>query len=339
MEDGHGAASAGFKALVLDESEGKVSPRIATLDESALPAGDVVVAVHYSDLNYKDGMVVKGIGKLVRNYPHVPGIDFSGVVESSESPAFKPGDGVILTGWRVGEVHWGGYATKAKVKADWLVPLPEGMSLKQAMAIGTAGFTAMLAVMALEEHGVKPENKGEVLVTGASGGVGSVAVALLANLGYRVAAATGSAEAADYLKTLGATSIVGREELAAAPKGPLGPERWSGVIENVGGKTLGNVLPSICYWGSCAAVGNASGIEFTTSVLPFLLRGINLLGIDSNTCPRERRLIAWPRLARELPMDKLDAMITEVPLSEVPTQANKILKGEITGRTVIDVRS
>ena len=332
------AASADFKALVLDESEGKVSPRIATLDESALPAGDVVVAVHYSDLNYKDGMVVKGIGKLVRNYPHVPGIDFSGVVESSESPAFKQGDEVILTGWRVGEVHWGGYATKAKVKADWLVPLPEGMSLKQAMAIGTAGFTAMLALMALEEHGLKPENKGEVLVTGASGGVGSIAVALLANLGYRVAAATGSAEAADYLKALGAASIVGRQELAAA-KGPRGPERWSGVIENVGGKTLGNVLASICYWGSCAAVGNASGIEFTTTVLPFLLRGINLLGIDSATCPRERRLIAWPRLARELPMDKLDAMVSVVPLSEVPAQAGKILKGEIQGRTVIDVRA
>ena len=332
------AASADFKALVLDESEGKVAPRIATLDQSALPAGDVVVAVHYSDLNYKDGMVVKGIGKLVRTYPHVPGIDFAGVIESSESPAFKPGDEVILTGWRVGEVHWGGFATKARVKAEWLVPLPDGMSLKQAMAIGTAGFTAMLALMALEEHGLKPENKGEVLVTGASGGVGSIAVALLANLGYRVAAATGSAEAAEYLKGLGAASIVGREELATV-KGPLGPERWSGVIDNVGGKILGNVLSSICYWGSCAAVGNASGIEFTTTVLPFLLRGVNLLGIDSATCPRERRLIAWPRLARELPMDKLDEMVKVIPLSEVPACAGKILKGEITGRTVIDVRA
>jgi acrylyl-CoA reductase (NADPH) len=332
------AASADIKALVLDETEGKVSPRIATLDDAALPAGDVVVAVHYSDLNYKDGMVVKGIGKLVRSYPHVPGIDFSGVVESSESPAFKPGDEVVLTGWRVGEIHWGGYATKARVKADWLVPLPEGMSLKQAMAIGTAGFTAMLALMALEEHGLKPDNKGEVLVTGASGGVGSIAVALLANLGYRVAAATGSAEAAEYLKRLGAATIVGREELAAA-KGPLGPERWSGVIENVGGKTLGGVIPSICYWGSCAAVGNASGIEFTTSVLPFLLRGVNLLGIDSATCPRERRLVAWPRLARELPMDKLDEMVSVISLKEIPEHAGKILKGEIKGRTVIDVRA
>ncbi len=332
------AASADFKALVLDESEGKVAPRIATLDQSALPAGDVVVAVHYSDLNYKDGMVVKGIGKLVRTYPHVPGIDFAGVIESSESPAFKPGDEVILTGWRVGEVHWGGFATKARVKAEWLVPLPDGMSLKQAMAIGTAGFTAMLALMALEEHGLKPENKGEVLVTGASGGVGSIAVALLANLGYRVAAATGSAEAAEYLKGLGAASIVGREELATV-KGPLGPERWSGVIDNVGGKILGNVLSSICYWGSCAAVGNASGIEFTTTVLPFLLRGVNLLGIDSATCPTSRRLIAWPRLARGLPMDKLDEMVTVIPLSEVPACAGKILKGEITGRTVVDVRA
>ena len=332
------AQAAEFKALVLDEAEGKVSSRIATLEDSALPAGDVVVAVHYSDLNYKDGMIVNGIGKLVRRYPHVPGIDFSGIVESSESPDYKPGDEVILTGWRVGEIHWGGYATKARVKADWLVPLPEGMSLKQAMAIGTAGFTAMLALMALEEHGLKPENKGEVLVTGASGGVGSIAVALLANLGYRVAAATGSAEAAAYLKELGAASIVGRDELESA-KGPLGPERWSGVIDNVGGKILGNVIPSICYWGSCAAVGNASGIEFTTSVLPFLLRGVNLLGIDSATCPKERRLIAWPRLARELPLDKLEAMASVVPLSEVPTVAGRILKGEITGRTVVDVRA
>lgn len=332
------AASGDFTALVLDETDGKVSQEIKTLDAATLPEGDVVVSVAYSDLNYKDGMVVQGKGKLVRKYPHVPGIDFAGTVESSDSPEFKPGDEVILTGWRVGEVHWGGYATKARVKSEWLVPLPKGMTLKQAMGIGTAGFTAMLAVMALEEHGLKPENKGEVLVTGASGGVGSIATALLANLGYRVAAATGS-EKADYLKSLGATTIVGRDELSSPPKGPLGPERWSGVIDNVGGKILGSVLPSICYWGSCASVGNAGGIEFTTTVIPFLLRGINLLGIDSATCPKERRMVAWPRLARELPMDKLDEMVSVVPLSEVPTVSGRILKGEIKGRTVIDVRA
>jgi acrylyl-CoA reductase (NADPH) len=329
----------GFTALVLDEADGKVTPSIKTLGDDSLPEGDVVVSVAYSDLNYKDGMVVKGIGRLVRTYPHVPGIDFSGVVETSDSPRFKPGDEVILTGWRVGEVHWGGYATKARVKSDWLVPLPKGMSLKQAMAIGTAGFTAMLAVMALEEHGLKPDNKGEVLVTGAAGGVGSIAVALLANLGYRVAASTGRADTHDYLKGLGATTIVDRSELETPAKGPMGPERWSGAIDNVGGKSLGNVLAHLCYWGSCASVGNAGGIGFETTVIPFLLRGINLLGIDSATCPRERREIAWPRLARELPMDKLDGLTRVAKLTEVSGLADKILKGQVRGRTVIDTRA
>ena len=326
-----------FRALVLDEADGKVSPSLKTLTDDALPEGEVVVRVAYSDLNYKDGMVVKGLGKLVRTYPHVPGIDFSGVVESSASPMFKPGDEVILTGWRVGEVHWGGYAGKARVKADWLVPLPEGMTLRQAMAIGTAGFTAALAVMALEEHGLKPDNKGEVLVTGAGGGVGSVAVALLANLGYRVAAVTGRSDTHDYLKDLGATTIVDRKELETPPKGPLGAERWSGAIDNVGGPSLGNVLTGLCYWASCASVGNAAGIKFEATVLPFLLRGINLLGINSATCLRERRLIAWPRLARELPMDKLEAMTSVVPLADVPDAAEQILKGRVRGRTVVDV--
>ncbi len=329
----------GFTALVLDEADGKVSSSIKTLGDDSLPEGDVVVSVSYSDLNYKDGMVVKGIGRLVRNYPHIPGIDFSGVVESSESPRFKTGDEVILTGWRVGEVHWGGYATKARVKSDWLVPLPQGMSLKQAMAIGTAGFTAMLAVMAMEDHGLKPDNKGEVLVTGAAGGVGSIAVALLANLGYRVAASTGRADTHDYLRGLGATTIVDRSELEAPVKGPMGPERWSGAIDNVGGKSLGNVIAHLCYWGTCASVGNAGGIGFESTVIPFLLRGINLVGIDSATCPLERREVAWPRLARELPMDKLDGLTQVAALTEVAGLADKILKGQVQGRTVIDTRA
>jgi len=333
------AQDKGFTALVLDEAEGKVTSSLRTLEEAALPDGDVTVSVAYSDLNYKDGMVLNGIGRLVRQYPHIPGIDFAGTVESSDSPRFKPGDKVILTGWRVGEVHWGGYATKARVKSDWLVPLPDGMTMRQAMAIGTAGFTAMLAIMALEDHGLRPDNKGEVLVTGAAGGVGGIAIALLASLGYRVAASTGRADTHTYLRDLGATTIIDRAEFETPPKGPMGPERWSGVIDNVGGKSLGAVLASICYWGSCASVGNAGGIAFEATVIPFLLRGINLLGIDSATCPTERRLVAWPRLARELPMDKLDAMTHVVPLADAPAEATKILKGQIRGRTVIDLRA
>ena len=329
----------GFRALVLEQGDEGVTQSIQTLDDGALPEGDVVVDVKYSDLNYKDGLVLGGLGKLVRTYPHVPGIDFSGVVVSSDSPRFRPGDEVILTGWRVGEIHWGGYAQRARVKSDWLVPLPPGMSLQQAMAIGTAGFTAMLAIMALEEHGLKPANKGEVLVTGAAGGVGSIATTILANLGYRVAASTGRPEQADYLKDLGATTIVDRAELETPLKGPMGPERWSGMIDNVGGDILGNALGSLCYWGSCASVGNAGGIKFTTTVIPFLLRGINLLGIDSATCPTERRLIAWPRLARDLPMDKLEAMTKVVPLEDVGGLGKSILKGQVRGRTVVDLEA
>ncbi|HYN37978.1 MAG TPA: MDR family oxidoreductase [Rhodospirillales bacterium] len=331
------AGSDEFRALVLEEREGKVAAAVKTLGDAALPDGDVLVRIAYSDLNYKDGLVVKGLGKLVRTYPHIPGIDFSGVVEASASPTYKPGDEVILTGWRVGEVHWGGYAGKARVKADWLVPLPAGMSLRHAMAIGTAGFTAMLAVIALEEHGLAPENEGDVLITGAAGGVGSIAIALLARLGYRVAAVTGRADQHDYLRDLGAGSIVSRTEMETPLKGPLGAERWSGAIDNVGGVILGNLLASLCYWGSCASVGNAAGIKFEATVLPFLLRGVNLLGIDSATCPYERRMTAWTRLARELPMDKLDAMTRVVPLAAVPDEADRILKGQIRGRTVIDV--
>jgi acrylyl-CoA reductase (NADPH) len=327
------------RALILDERDGTITSSIQTLDAEALPVGDVLVRVHYSDLNYKDGMIVKGLGKLVRRYPHVPGIDFSGVVEASQSERFRPGDRVVLTGWRVGEVHWGGYATRARVRAEWLVPLPDGLDLRQAMAIGTAGFTAMLAVMALEEHGLKPDKPGDVLVTGAAGGVGSIAVAILAKCGYRVAASTGRTETHDYLRDLGACTIVGRSELDTPSKAPLGSERWSGAIDNVGGQTLASVLATLSYWASCASVGLAGGVTFTSSVLPFLIRGVNLLGIDSATCPLDRRLAAWARLARDLPLDKLAGMTRVVPLTDVPALAAEILKGEVRGRVVVDVNA
>jgi len=328
-----------FTAVVLkDTGGGKVAAALETLPNDRLPEGDVTVAVEYSTLNYKDGMILQGLGRLVRAYPHVPGIDFAGTVESSRSPVYKPGDKVVLTGWRVGEVHWGGYATRARVKADWLVPLPKGLTLEQSMAIGTAGFTAMLAIMALEDHGLTPANEGEVLVTGAAGGVGSIAVALLAKLGYRVAASTGRKALHGYLKDLGATVIVEREELSTPPKGPLGSERWSGAIDNVAGQTLATVLASLRYWASCAAVGLASGPEIKTTVLPFLLRGINLLGIDSGMCPKERRLKAWNRLARELDKDKLAAMTHTESLAAVSGLAGKILQGQVQGRTVIRTR-
>ena len=328
-----------FTALVLEENdEHKVTAAIQTLDNDRLPEGDVTVGVEYSSLNYKDGMIVQGIGRLVREYPHVPGIDFAGTVEQSDSPDYKPGDRVLLNGWRVGEIHWGGFATRARVKGDWLVPVPDGLTTEQCMAIGTAGYTAMLAVMALEEHGLTPDSEGEVLVTGAAGGVGSVAVSILANLGYRVAASTGREETHDYLKDLGAAAIVGREELTEPPKGPLGAERWSGIIDSVGGPTLHTALASLRTHASCAAVGLASGFKLETTVMPFLLRGISLLGIDSNTCPKERRLTAWARLAKELPLDKLAAATNTASLADIPDWAGKILQGQVRGRTVIDTR-
>jgi len=328
-----------FTAVVLtDAGDGQIAAAVETLPNARLPEGDVTVAVEYSTLNYKDGMILKGLGRLVRAYPHVPGIDFAGTVESSKSPDYKPGDKVVLTGWRVGEMHWGGYTTRARVKADWLVPLPNGLSLEQSMAIGTAGFTAMLAIMALEDHGLTPANEGEVLVTGAAGGVGSIATALLSGLGYRVAASTGRKALHGYLKDLGATMIVEREELSTPPKGPLGSERWSGAIDNVAGVTLHSVLASLRYWASCAAVGLASGPELKTTVLPFLLRGVNLLGIDSGMCPKPRRLKAWARLARDLDKHKLAAMTHTESLARVTDLAGKILQGQVQGRTVIRTR-
>jgi acrylyl-CoA reductase (NADPH) len=329
-----------FKGLLLEESGGKVSSQIATLEESALPPGDVVVDVAYSTLNYKDGMVLNGLGRLVRNYPHVPGIDFSGTVAESSSPDFKKGDPVVLTGWGVGEQRWGGYAQKARVKASELVKLPHALSLKQAMTIGTAGFTAMLAALALEHHGLKPEASdkggGEVLVTGASGGVGSVAVAILAAWKYNVTASTGRAANSDYLKELGAKTIIDRAEIAQ-PKRPLDSERWAGCIDAVGGPTLACVLTQLKYGMSVASCGLAGGNELATTVIPFLLRGVNLLGIDSVRCPMPRRQDAWKRLAADMPLAKLDAMTEVVALGELPGMAGRILKGEVRGRVVVDV--
>ena len=326
-----------FRALVLHEDGGKVASRVEAVDESRLPAGEVVVAVEYSTLNYKDGMILEGLGRLVRTYPHVPGIDFAGTVERSDSASFRPGDKVVLTGWRVGEVQWGGLAEKARVKADWLVPLPGGLSPAQAMAVGTAGFTAMLAAIALERHGLRPGD-GDVLVTGAAGGVGSVATALLSHLGHRVVAATGRPQLRDYLTGLGAADLVARADLAAKPSRPLDSERWAGAIDAVGGTTLATVLTQLKYRAAVAACGLAGGSDLTTSVIPFLLRGVSLLGVDSVMCPPAERSAAWRRLARDLPLDRLDRMTEIVPLTAVPGLAPQILKGAVRGRVVVDVK-
>jgi acrylyl-CoA reductase (NADPH) len=327
-----------FRALVLHEDGGKVAPRIEAVDEARLPAGEVTVAVECSTLNYKDGMILQGIGRLVRNYPHVPGIDFAGTVERSDSPEFKPGDPVILTGWRVGEAQWGGYAEKARVRASYLVRRTDGLGARQAMAIGTAGFTAMLAVIALERHGLQPGG-GDVLVTGAAGGVGSVATAVLSQLGYRVVASTGRPEQREYLTALGATDLIERAALSAKPTRPLDNERWAGAIDAVGGNTLATILTQLKYRASVAACGLAGGSDLPATVIPFLLRGVNLLGIDSVMCPREERITAWQRLARDLPLDKLDRMTQTVPLSALPELAPKILAGQTRGRVVVDVRA
>jgi acrylyl-CoA reductase (NADPH) len=316
--------------------EVKVVPRLEAVDETRLPPGEVTVRVEYSTLNYKDGLILQGLGRLVRTYPHVPGIDFAGTVEHSDSPEFKPGDPIILTGWRVGEARWGGYAEKARVQASFLVRRPDGLSARQAMAIGTAGFTAMLAVIALERHGLRP-GSGDVLVTGAAGGVGSVAVSLLSRLGYRVVASTGRAELRDYLTELGAAALIDRTTLAANPSRPLDSERWAGAVDAVGGSTLSTILTQLKYRASVAACGLAGGSDLSATVLPFLLRGVSLLGIDSVMCLRDERIEAWQRLVRDLALDRLDRMTQTVPLAAVAELAPKILKGEIRGRTVVDV--
>ncbi|MFG6594167.1 acryloyl-CoA reductase [Sulfitobacter sp. 1A13368] len=326
-----------FNALIVNkDDQGQTQAEVTQITEDQLPEAEVTVAVEYSTVNYKDGLCIGPGGGLVRNYPHVPGIDFAGTVETSNDERYKPGDKVVLTGWRVGEAHWGGYAQKARVKADWLVPLPEGLDTRQAMAVGTAGFTAMLAVMALEDHGIK---KGPVLVTGAAGGVGSVATAILANLGYEVAAVTGRPETEDYLKSLGAARIVAREEINETVKRPLEGETWGGCVDAVGGAMLARVLGQMEYGASVAAVGLAGGAALPATVIPFLLRGVNLLGIDSVMQPYDNRLRAWKRVAKDLPMDKLEAMVQPAGLSDLPQLGADILKGQVKGRVVVDVNA
>ena len=329
-----------FNALVVnkDEESGKTSAAVEQISTDQLPEGNVVVNVEYSTVNYKDGLCIGPGGGLVREYPHVPGIDFAGTIESSDDPRYSAGDSVVLTGWRVGEVHWGGYAQKARVNADWLVPLPGGLSSRQGMAVGTAGFTAMLAVMALEDHGLKPD-QGPVLVTGAAGGVGSVATAILANLGYEVAAVTGRPETEEYLRGLGATQIVPREEINETVKRPLERETWAGCVDAVGGDMLARVLGQMKYGGSVSAVGLAGGAGLPATVIPFLLRGVNLLGIDSVMQPYDNRLRAWERIAKDLPMDKLEAMIHPATLGDLPALGKDILKGQVKGRVVVDVNA
>ena len=327
-----------FDALMVtkDEESGKTSAAVTQIDLDQLPAGDVTVAVEYSTVNYKDGLCIGPGGGLVRNYPHIPGIDFAGTVEASDDDRYKPGDKVVLTGWRVGEAHWGGYSQKARVRADWLVPLPKGLDTRQAMAVGTAGFTAMLAVMALEDHGLKTGH-GPVLVTGAAGGVGSVAVAILAALGHEVAGVTGRPETADYLKSLGASQIVAREEINETVKRPLEGETWAGCIDAVGGAMLARVLGQMKYGASVAAVGLAGGAGLPATVIPFLLRGVNLLGIDSVMQPYDNRLRAWERVAKDLPMAKLEDMIVPATLKDLPQLGKDILNGQVRGRVVVDV--
>ena len=328
-----------FKALVVEKDDAGVThASVQDVADERLPIGDVTVAVEYSTLNYKDGLCIGPGAGLVRTYPHVPGIDFAGSVLASDDARYAAGDRVVLTGWRVGEAHWGGYATKARVKADWLVPLPAGVSTKQAMAVGTAGFSSMLAVMALEEHGLTPD-KGEVLVTGAAGGVGSVAVAILARLGYGVAAVTGRPEAAAYLRDLGAARIVPRADLAEVVKRPLESEVWAGCIDAVGGAMLARILGQMKMDASVAAVGLAGGSDLPASVVPFLLRGVNLLGINSVLVPYARRVHAWDRIARDLPMDKLEAMVKMATLADLPGLGAAILRGDVQGRVVVDVNA
>ncbi|MFK5597277.1 MDR family oxidoreductase [Methylobacterium sp. HMF5984] len=324
-----------FKAWVIEKGEAGQSLSFTDFDEADLMDGDVTVRVTHSCLNYKDGLAMTGASPVVRRFPMIPGIDFSGVVEASDHPDYKPGDAVVLTGWGVGETHLGAYAEKARVKGDWLVPLPAGLSPEQAMAIGTAGYTAMLCLMALDAHGLTPKD-GPALVTGASGGVGSVAVALLARAGWHVMASTGRAGEAEYLKSLGAAEIVDRDELSKPGK-PLGKERWAVAVDAVGSTTLANVLAQTKADGAVAACGLAQGMDLPTSVAPFILRGVSLLGINSVTTPQAKRRAAWARLADELDLQKLAAMTNRVGLAEVGRLGADILSGKIRGRTVVEI--
>ncbi len=322
-------------AILIEKSESGQSATLTKVDPAQLPAGDVLVDVAFSTLNYKDALAITGASPVVRSFPMVPGIDFAGIVRDSANPAFKAGDRVVLNGWGVGEKHWGGLASQARVSGDWLVPLPDGITMRQAMVIGTAGYTAMLCVIALEQHGVTPDS-GEVVVTGAAGGVGSVAVALLENLGYTVTAVTGRASEAEYLTALGAKTIVDRAELSH-PGRPLARERWAGAIDVAGGVVLANVLAAMRYGGVVAACGLAGGMDLPTTVAPFILRSVTLAGIDSVMCPKPARLLAWQRLARDLDFAKLDAMTNEVALADVIGMAPRLLEGKVRGRVVVPI--
>ena len=325
-----------FKAIVVEKADGGTKAALADFDESNLMDGDVTVRVEYSTINYKDGLAITGKAPVVRRFPMIAGIDFAGTVESSAHPAWKSGDKVILNGWGCGETHLGAYAEKARVKGDWLVPLPKTMSAREAMAIGTAGYTAMLAVMALERHGLVAAN-GPIAVTGAAGGVGSVATAILSKRGFAVHAVTGRPQEADYLKGLGASEIVERKELAGPAK-PLAKERWAGAVDAVGSTTLANVLSMTRYGGVVAACGLAGGMDLPTSVAPFILRGVTLVGIDSVMCPLPLRQEAWRRLETDLDRGKIDSMTSEIGLGDVIDAAPRILAGDVRGRIVVKVR-
>lgn len=324
-----------FRALIADEIDGKTVSEFRHVDRGELPSADTLIEVAFSSLNYKDALAVTGAGKVVRRFPMVPGIDLAGSVVESSNPSFKPGDRVLATGCGLGETHWGGYAQMARVPSEWLVPLPEGMSFQEAMGIGTAGFTAMIAVMILEEHGVK-QDSGEVVVTGAAGGVGSLSVALLSALGHKVVASTGRAEEAAFLKSLGASEVVGREVLSSLSK-PLEAERWAGAIDSVGGRTLAGILASTARHGCVVACGLTGGADLKATVFPFILRGLTLAGVDSMATPMPRRRRAWERLAKELPKSVLASIMVVRPLSDVSALSQEILAGKIRGRVVVDV--
>lgn len=324
-----------FQGILINKDEAGYRAALQTIDESVLPEGDVTVRVDWSTLNYKDGLAITGRSPVVRRFPMIPGIDFAGTVSESQHPLWQPGDRVILNGWGVGETHCGGLAEQARVKGDWLVRLPEAFTPRQAMAIGTAGYTAMLCVMALQKHGVLPSD-GDILVTGANGGVGSVAIALLAKLGYRVVASTGRMNEADYLTGLGAAAVIDRAELSAPGK-PLGKERWAGVVDTVGSHTLANACAGTRYGGAVAACGLAGGMDFPSSVAPFILRGVTLYGIDSVMAPLPLRQQAWARLAEDLDLAKLEAMTQEIALADAISVAEKLLAGQVRGRVVVKI--
>jgi acrylyl-CoA reductase (NADPH) len=325
-----------FKGILIHKDDNGYRTELSDIDDTQLPQGDVTVRVSHSTLNYKDGLAITGKGPIVRQFPMVPGVDLAGTVEHSSDPDFKPGDQVVLNGWGVGEAHWGGLAQRARLQGKWLIPLPAAFSAAEAMAIGTAGYTAMLAIMALEKNGLTPD-KGEVLVTGANGGVGSFAIALLARLGYRVVASTGRVSESAYLTSLGASEIIDRATLAE-PGRPLAKERWAGAIDSVGSHTLANICASTRYWGTVAACGLAQGMEFPASVAPFILRGVTLAGIDSVMRPRQDRIDAWARLARDLDVSLLPLISREIGLSEVIDTAHALMDGQVRGRIVVDTQ-